>query len=211
MCVDRMPKHLQTPTKTKQTLTCGDAIFSGHTTCLTMCSMIFRCVNALHVCVRVGFGVDHHQPKMLPIKHSKYCRGKYLCTKIFFRQFLIPESACLVARRLVYLINAIGALLIISTKFHYTLDVAIGLTLTPLCFILYHHSIKYPSLLKVHKRLRQGHTTTTTTTTNLTLQPTTHTRTGWGPGVPAVDGAGGHPGDRRACLPNIQEERVMRS
>lgn len=69
-------------------------------------------------------------------------------SKVFFRSVHIPESACLVVRRLVYLVNIIGALLIVSTKFHYSLDVSISLCLTPWTFGFYHDVIRFPGLLK---------------------------------------------------------------
>lgn len=54
----------------------------------------------------------------------------------------------MVVRRLVYLATAIGAMIIVSTRFHYTLDVAIGLYLTQRTFRYYHDAALYPNLLK---------------------------------------------------------------
>lgn len=78
----------------------------------------------------------------------RYCRGKYLCTKVFFRSFHIPERACMVVRRVVYLTTIVGAMIIVSTRFHYTLDVAIGLYLTQRTFRYYHDASIYPNLLR---------------------------------------------------------------
>ncbi len=78
----------------------------------------------------------------------KYCRGKSVCTKVFFRSFHIPERACLVVRRLVYLVNIVGAMLIISTRFHYSIDVTVALYLAWRTFRWYHEAIRYPELMR---------------------------------------------------------------
>ena len=101
-------------------VTCGDMIFSGHTTVLIMCAMIFR----------------------------KYCRGKLLRSKVFFRSFHISENLCWWCRRTVYVISGIGASLIIGTRLHYTLDVFIAVYLTQRTFRAYHSFIKYPNLAR---------------------------------------------------------------
>ena len=51
-------------------------------------------------------------------------------------------------RRIVYFISGIGALLIIGTRLHYTLDVAIAVYLTQRTFRAYHSFIKYPNLAR---------------------------------------------------------------
>lgn len=68
----------------------------------------------------------------------QYCRGKLLRTKVFFRSFHISDAYCLLLRRLVYLTATVGALLIIGTRLHYTLDVAIAVYITQRTFRFYH-------------------------------------------------------------------------
>ncbi len=63
---------------------------------------------------------------------------------MFFRSFHIPERACLVVHRLVYLVNIVGAMLIISTRFHYSIDVALTLCLAQRTLRSYHEAIRYP-------------------------------------------------------------------
>ena len=52
----------------------------------------------------------------------KYCRGKLLQTKVFFRSFYIPDGACYWSRMVVYAVSTVGALLIIGTRLHYTVS-----------------------------------------------------------------------------------------
>lgn len=42
-----------------------------------------------------------------------------MCTKVFFRSFHIPEWACLVVRRLTYLINIVGAMIMYAYTYLY--------------------------------------------------------------------------------------------
>lgn len=74
-------------------------IFSGHTTCLVMVAMTFR----------------------------KYCRAKHLQTKVVFTGFHLTEAGLTVVRRLVYTYVGLGALVIIGSKLHYTLDVLLAI------------------------------------------------------------------------------------
>lgn len=91
-------------------VTCGDMIFSGHTTFLMLHAMIF----------------------------NRYCRADYMETRLFIRGFLIPEWACKAVRYTVYVYALVGACLIIGTRLHYTLDVALALYTTYWTFQHYH-------------------------------------------------------------------------
>lgn len=104
-------------------VTCGDMIFSGHTTCLTMCAMVFK----------------------------YYCRARLLNTRVFFRWIRGNREsrfAALVffARWSVYVYVLIGSILIVATRLHYTLDVIIAILLTYSVFTWYHTWLRYQRL-----------------------------------------------------------------
>lgn len=84
-------------------------VFSGHTTCLVMVAMTFR----------------------------RYCRASELQTKVILRGFHLSEGVLSAVRRLVYAYVALGALVIIGSKLHYTLDVLLAVLVSfwwvPLC------------------------------------------------------------------------------
>ncbi|CBJ32868.1 conserved unknown protein [Ectocarpus siliculosus] len=83
-------------------VTCGDMVFSGHTTCLVMVAMTFR----------------------------RYCRASELQTKVLLRGFHLSEGVLSAVRRAVYAYVALGALVIIGSKLHYTLDVLLAVLVT---------------------------------------------------------------------------------
>eukprot|EP00752_Nemacystus_decipiens_P007567 g6760.t1 len=91
-------------------VTCGDMVFSGHTTCLVMVAMTFR----------------------------RYCRAAELKTKVLLRSFHLSEGVLSAVRRLVYAYVALGALVIIGSKLHYTLDVLLAVLVTFCTFSFYH-------------------------------------------------------------------------
>lgn len=91
-------------------ITCGDMIFSGHTTFLMLCAMVF----------------------------NKYCRADYMETRIFLRNWQVTEALCRALRYAVYAWTAAGAALIIGTRLHYTLDVSLALYTTYWTFHHYH-------------------------------------------------------------------------
>eukprot|EP00903_Cladosiphon_okamuranus_P006092 g6002.t1 len=91
-------------------VTCGDMVFSGHTTCLVMVAMTFR----------------------------RYCRASELQTKVLLRSFHLSERVLSAVRRLVYAYVALGALVIIGSKLHYTLDVLLAVLVSFCTFSFYH-------------------------------------------------------------------------
>ena len=104
-------------------VTCGDMLFSGHATCLSMCGMVF--------------------------KH--YCRARLLNTKVFFRWIRGNKEsrfAALVglARFSVYLYCLVGNMLIVATRLHYTLDVIVATIMTYSVFTWYHTWLRYQRL-----------------------------------------------------------------
>ena len=106
---------LRNPTKH---VTCGDMVFSGHTSSLMICAMVFR----------------------------RYCKGKWMRTKIVFRDFFFPEAVFTVVRWGVYCYVFFGSLLIIGTRLHYTLDVLIAQFTTYSVFTHYHTFLRYKRL-----------------------------------------------------------------
>lgn len=99
-------------------VTCGDMVFSGHTTVLFLCHMIFR----------------------------RYCKAKHLKVKVLYRAAHTPESVCAAARS-ISLVYAIGAaLVIIGTRLHYTLDVLVAIFITCSVFNRYHSYLRYKKL-----------------------------------------------------------------
>lgn len=91
-------------------VTCGDMIFSGHTTFLMLNAMVF----------------------------NRYCRADYMEQRLFIRNWQFPEWLCAAVRYAVYAYVAVGAALIIGTRLHYTLDVALALYTTYWTFQHYH-------------------------------------------------------------------------
>ena len=104
-------------------VTCGDMLFSGHTTCLTMCGMVF--------------------------KH--YCRARLLNTKVFFRWIRGNRDSRFASmvgfvRVSVYFYVGVGSLLIVATRLHYTLDVIVANIMTYSVFTWYHTWLRYQRL-----------------------------------------------------------------
>ena len=104
-------------------VTCGDMLFSGHTTCLTMCGMLFK----------------------------YYCKARLLNTKVFFRWVRGNRdsrfaSLVSVARYSVYLYCSVGSMLIVATRLHYTLDVVVAIIMTYSVFTWYHTWLRYGRL-----------------------------------------------------------------
>ena len=91
-------------------VTCGDMVFSAHTTVLMVCALVFK----------------------------YYCRAPLLATRVFVRSVLFPEWMCFVIRNVVYIFVAVGAVAIVGTRLHYTLDVLLAVFLTHLVFMCYH-------------------------------------------------------------------------
>lgn len=91
-------------------ITCGDMVFSGHSSALMMCALTF----------------------------SKYCRVKHLSTKVFIRSIALSENYLRPLRRLVYMYCMVGFLIIIGSRLHYTLDVVLAIALNYWTFTSYH-------------------------------------------------------------------------
>ena len=68
---------------------------------------------------------------------KRYCKAEWMKTQVFFAEE-VPEWAFHGARLCVYIYVAVGTLLIIGTKLHYTLDACIALYATYWTFTHYH-------------------------------------------------------------------------
>lgn len=99
-------------------VTCGDMVFSGHTTVLFLCHMIFR----------------------------RYCKAKWVQTKVIFRAAHVSEELCTAVRWLTLLYVCAGSLAIVGTRLHYTLDVLIAIFVTCSVFNRYHSYLRYKKL-----------------------------------------------------------------
>lgn len=64
---------------------------------------------------------------MAAMTFRKYCRAKHLQTKVVLTGFHLTDSELSVVRRVVYAYVALGCLVIIGSKLHYTLDVLMAI------------------------------------------------------------------------------------
>jgi len=109
-------------------ITCGDMVFSGHTTVLSLCAMVF--FQYCRVDEMRTAGPVFTQP-------LAYLTGGRL---------RVTERTCGFARALTAVYALVGACLIIATRLHYTLDVALALYLTSRSFRWYHDAASYEKL-----------------------------------------------------------------
>ncbi|CAE8606843.1 unnamed protein product [Polarella glacialis] len=108
-------------------ITCGDMVFSGHTSVLMQCAMV-----VWHYC----------RLEELP--------GGPVFTKpmqiLTCNRFALTERFCTLVRAATILYTAIAAILIIATRLHYTLDVALAVYLNSRSFRWYHDAASYEKL-----------------------------------------------------------------
>jgi len=95
--------------------TCGDMIFSGHTSVMMLCALTFW----------------------------QYCRSKEMTKGAVFRNFHVPEWACGVARWCIYFLTAFGAMMVVATRLHYSIDVLLAIQYSTNIFWSYHLAIKH--------------------------------------------------------------------
>ncbi len=104
--------------------TCSDVFFSGHASNLTLAALVFH--SSSH---KAGHSLVDLDPY-----GWAFCSGKPLTT---------PDQSdvlrCSAAKIGVWSLAIVGYFLIIATRFHYTLDVLLGVALSCLVFQLYHH------------------------------------------------------------------------
>lgn len=102
-----------------QHVTCGDMVFSGHSTCLYFVIMLFM----------------------------EYCQPKYFiqkplpCSTPF--GWLRNPTLCFLLRTIMMILPAVGIILIIASKFHYTLDVVLAIFISHVGFRQYHDWIEW--------------------------------------------------------------------
>lgn len=114
-------------------VTCGDMVFSGHTTFLMQGALII-----FHYC----------RMEELP-------GGPVFTWPLQFlsgNRFVLNERVCTNVRAFTMLWSAVGALLIIATRLHYTLDVAIAVYLNVRTFRWY-HDVATSKKLKARKSI----------------------------------------------------------
>lgn len=93
--------------------TCGDMIFSGHSVLLLMCCMVFQ---------------EYCTPSIFR-GHGK-------------KMYNLISTLCLIVRVVVAILTAIGLILIVGTRLHYTLDVLTATYITILLWVTYHYHMK---------------------------------------------------------------------
>ncbi|CAF2984052.1 unnamed protein product [Rotaria sp. Silwood2] len=116
--------------------TCGDVLFSGHTVTLTLCALAWTTYSK---------GEEHY-----PIRWLWY-RLKGINQEIVSSRsdWLYPKLdstgdplSVYITTLIVWMFTIIGYLLIIATRFHYTVDVFLGFLLAKLVWQSYHYYIK---------------------------------------------------------------------
>lgn len=109
-------------------VTCGDMVFSAHTSLVTQSAMTF----------------------------FKYCRLEEMGDwpvllwpiELLAGRRVLGETFCLMVRLGAILYAGVVALLVIATKLHYTLDVGLAVYLNVQAFLWYHNTAKYEWLKK---------------------------------------------------------------
>lgn len=99
-------------------ITCGDMIFSGHTTVMMVICLVFY----------------------------YYCRKELMGDNILFRKLGAPKSTCKAIRWSVYLTTAVGIEMVLATRLHYSIDVFLAIFFSLVAFIGYHVAVEYPRL-----------------------------------------------------------------
>ena len=110
----------------RQTATCADVMYSGHTVNISMCALTW-----------------HHYSHVVPLTLSDPLFGR--CGKATNK--LGELERLTTVKLVVWIIAALGYLSIVASHFHYTLDVFIGLLLS-VCIFKWHHS----SIRQMHLR-----------------------------------------------------------
>lgn len=104
--------------------TCADVFFSGHASNLTLMALIWH--SSSH---KKGTSLTTMDPY-----GDIFCSGIPLHTSDYK-----STLRCSFAKILVWTAAITGYVIIIATRFHYTLDVLLGIFLTCLVWSLYHH------------------------------------------------------------------------
>ncbi|CAF0906681.1 unnamed protein product [Adineta steineri] len=116
--------------------TCGDVLFSGHTVTLTLCALAWTTYSK---------GEEHYPIRWLWYKY----KGIDQNTTRRRPGWLYPKLdstgdplSFYITTLVVWIFTIIGYLFIISTRFHYTVDVFLGYLLSKLTWDTYHYYIK---------------------------------------------------------------------
>jgi len=106
--------------------TCSDLLFSGHTCNMTLCALVWQYYSN---------GSEWHWLSKLGIDLERFAfitGNKYRGDSGTF------NLSCLIA----WLLTVAGYIIIICTRFHYSIDVFVGIVLTVLIFKFYHNYLK---------------------------------------------------------------------
>lgn len=112
---DRAWTYMLNPTNH---ITCGDMIFSGHTTVMMVVALVFY----------------------------YYCREELMGDNVVFRKLGAPKWTCAAIRWVVYLMTIVGIASVVATRFHYSIDVFLAIYFSLNTFIGYHCAIDYSRL-----------------------------------------------------------------
>merc|ERR1712012_994378 len=110
-------------------ITCGDMVFSAHTSLLTQCAMTIFYYCRLE---ELPGGPVFTQPLVA----------------LSNKRFALTEHFCSMVRICAILYCSIGAMFIIATRLHYTLDVALAVYLNVRSFCWYHDTASCDRLKK---------------------------------------------------------------
>jgi hypothetical protein len=113
-------------------ITCGDVLYSGHAANFTLMAMIWQEYGKTYTDSPQPMDLyDHLEHQSIPPPPSKF---SWYCSVFFPRLF--------------WLVAVLGYLIIIACRFHYTVDVVVGIVVVGKQWGLYHMIIRTPQLLE---------------------------------------------------------------
>ncbi|CAF1232902.1 unnamed protein product [Didymodactylos carnosus] len=133
--------------------TCGDVMFSGHTMTITLCALFWTNYSKgeeyipfiwIYRKIRRRSTADIHLPNNTDEEQISFTKWQR-----FWRSFFYPKldatgdpMTLYLTSYIIWLYAITGYIIIIATRFHYSVDVFIGFIITILLFKTYHFYIK---------------------------------------------------------------------
>ena len=119
--------------------TCGDVLYSGHAANFTLMALIWQEYGR-------GYTSDSSRRSVLPTRRSG--DDDILLTQITIPRYSKEWYTSLFFPKLFWVIAVIGYFIIIACRFHYTVDVVVGIVVVAKQWGLYHMVIRTPKLLE---------------------------------------------------------------